>query len=118
MSWSKIAYPESAKKLHCIYYYYTLKQFNFVSYYSFYIMAIIFVCFSLLNSLREAYPQQYYNSEVVPSYESYDLGGAQGVEEEPEIVLPGEEEAYPRYNSEWQNTQKYCIPLKLYNDQI
>jgi hypothetical protein len=68
-----------------------------------------------LNSLREAYPQQYYNSEVVPSYESYDLGGAQGVEEEPEIVLPGEEEAYPRYNSEWHNTQKYllnCIMIK------
>jgi hypothetical protein len=64
-----------------------------------------------LNNLREAYPQQYYNSEVVPSYESYDLGGAQGIGEEPEIVLPDEEEAYPRYNSEWQ----YSIPLEFQN---
>lgn len=73
-----------------------------------------------MNSLREAYPQQYYKSEIVPSYESYDLGGAQGVEEEPEIVLPEEDEVFPRYNSEYifSIKRRYYVVSNIWPEMI
>ncbi|CAB3386535.1 Hypothetical predicted protein [Cloeon dipterum] len=64
---------------------------------------------SLLNSLKEAYPQHFYNAEVGQPYENFELG-PQEAAEEPEIVLP-EEEAYPRYST-WTDPD-YVVPERF-----